>query len=271
MYVGFCAIIFEYWRTFVINRLIVSLRQPRQIITYLNDSKGVVFLYMIVLTILTFLPTLFLFSIQGVIDDSSYPDFYNVIQNNLFSKNNVLSNGIFVIEEEIDVTYDLFRFSNQEDLTYHIQIKFLETGMSMQISNQEIAFSSYDSELFVDFKDTSMQSVSIFTRYVERFIESVSMITFIYGFSLYLSGVIDYIFITLFLTLLMSFSIFKSPLTFKKKFKLGIYLSTAYAIFNVVTVLFQLQFLQFFSLLVTYYYYVSFYKQFKGESLSGKI
>lgn len=271
IYVGLYAIILKNWRTFVINRLISSLRQPRQINNYLNDSKSVVFLYMMLLTILTFLPTLFLFSIQGVISDSSYPDFYDAIQSDMFSKNNILSDGTFLIEEDISFTYDMFRFSNQDALTYQIQIKFLESGMSMQISNQEIAFSSYDSGLFVDFNDTSIQSVSTFTRYVERFIESVSMITVIYGFSLYLSSVIDYIFITLFLTLLMSFSIFKSPLTFKKKFKLGIYLSTSYAVFNMVTLLFQFQVLQFFSLLVTYFYYVAFYKQFKGGPLSGKI
>jgi hypothetical protein len=255
----------------VINRLILSLRQPRQILTYINDSKGVVFLYMMLLIFITFLPSLFILSFQGVIDDSRYSQFYETVQKEMFLKNNTIENGMLTIEEDIDFTFDIFRFINNDTISYQIQIQFLESGMSMQISDQEIAFTSYDSNLFVDFNDQSIQSVSSFTRYIEDFIESVGMISIIYGFSLFLSALFDYIFITLFLTLLMSFSIFKSTLHFKKRFKIGLYLSSSYAVFNMLTILFQFEALQFFSLLITYFYYVSFYKQFKGGASVGKV
>jgi hypothetical protein len=255
----------------MINRLILSLRQPRQILTYINDSKGVVFLYMMLLIFITFLPSLFILSFQGVIDDSRYSQFYDTVQKEMFLKNNTIENGVLTIEEDFDFTFDIFRFMNDDGMSYQIQIQFLETGMSMQISDQEIAFSSYDSNLFVDFNDPSIQSVSALTRYIENFIESVSMVSIIYGFSIFLSAVFDYVFITLFLTLLMSFSIFKSTLHFKKRFKIGVYLSSSYAVFNMLTILFQFDALQFFSLLVTYFYYVSFYKQFKGGTSIGKV
>jgi len=255
----------------VINRLILSLRQPRQILTYINDSKGVVFLYMMLLIFITFLPSLFILSFQGVIDDSRYSQFYETVQKEMFLKNNTIENGMLTIEEDIDYTFDIFRFINNDTISYQIQIQFLESGMSMQISDQEIAFTSYDSNLFVDFNDQSIQSVSSFTRYIEDFIESVGMISIIYGFSLFLSALFDYIFITLFLTLLMSFSIFRSTLHFKKRFKIGLYLSSSYAVFNMLTILFQFEALQFFSLLITYFYYVSFYKQFKGGASVGKV
>lgn len=255
----------------MINRLILSLRQPRQILTYINDSKGVVFLYMMLLIFITFLPSLFILSFQGVIDDSRYSQFYETVQKEMFLKNNTIENGMLTIEEDIDFTFDIFRFINNDTISYQIQIQFLESGMSMQISDQEIAFTSYDSNLFVDFNDQSIQSVSSFTRYIEDFIESVGMISIIYGFSLFLSALFDYIFITLFLTLLMSFSIFKSTLHFKKRFKIGLYLSSSYAVFNMLTILFQFEALQFFSLLITYFYYVSFYKQFKGGASVGKV
>jgi hypothetical protein len=255
----------------MINRLILSLRQPRQILTYINDSKCVVFLYMMLLVFITFLPSLFILSFQGVIDDSRYSQFYDTVQKEMFLKNNTIENGVLTIEEDFDFTFDIFRFMNDDGMSYQIQIQFLETGMSMQISDQEIAFSSYDSNLFVDFNDPSIQSVSALTRYIENFIESVSMVSIIYGFSIFLSAVFDYVFITLFLTLLMSFSIFKSTLHFKKRFKIGVYLSSSYAVFNMLTILFQFEALQFFSLLVTYFYYVSFYKQFKGGTSIGKV
>ena len=255
----------------MINRLILSLRQPRQILTYINDSKGVVFLYMMLLIFITFLPSLFILSFQGVIDDSRYSQFYETVQKEMFLKNNTIENGMLTIEEDIDYTFDIFRFINNDTISYQIQIQFLESGMSMQISDQEIAFTSYDSNLFVDFNDQSIQSVSSFTRYIEDFIDSVGMISIIYGFSLFLSALFDYIFITLFLTLLMSFSIFKSTLHFKKRFKIGLYLSSSYAVFNMLTILFQFEALQFFSLLITYFYYVSFYKQFKGGASVGKV
>ena len=255
----------------MINRLILSLRQPRQILTYINDSKGVVFLYMMLLIFITFLPSLFILSFQGVIDDSRYSQFYETVQKEMFLKNNTIENGMLTIEEDIDFTFDIFRFINNDTISYQIQIQFLESGMSMQISDQEIAFTSYDSNLFIDFNDQSIQSVSSFTRYIEDFIESVGMISIIYGFSLFLSALFDYIFITLFLTLLMSFSIFKSTLHFKKRFKIGLYLSSSYAVFNMLTILFQFEALQFFSLLITYFYYVSFYKQFKGGASVGKV
>lgn len=255
----------------MINRLILSLRQPRQILTYINDSKGVVFLYMMLLIFITFLPSLFILSFQGVIDDSRYSQFYETVQKEMFLKNNTIENGMLTIEEDIDFTFDMFRFINNDTISYQIQIQFLESGMSMQISDQEIAFTSYDSNLFVDFNDQSIQSVSTFTRYIENFIESVGMISIIYGFSLFLSALFDYIFITLFLTLLMSFSIFKSTLHFKKRFKIGLYLSSSYAVFNMLTILFQFEALQFFSLLITYFYYINFYKQFKGGASVGKV
>ena len=248
----------------MMTRLILSLRQPRQLLTYINDSKGVVFLYTLVITLLTFLPNVLLLNIQGVIDDARYQDFYENIQTEMFSKNNRIQDGRLTLEEDVDFTYDIFRISNSDALSYHIQIVLMESGMSMQISTQEIAFISYDPALDVDFNDASIQSVSIFTRYIESFIESVDFMTILYGFSMYISLVIDYILITLFLTLLMSFSIFKTSLHFKKRFKLGLYISTVYVVFNMITILFQFELLQFFSLLITYFYYVNFYKQFKG-------
>ncbi len=248
----------------MMTRLILSLRQPRQLLTYINDSKGVVFLYTLIITLLTFLPNILLLNIQGVIDDVGYQDFYENIQTEMFSKNNRIQDGRLTLEEDVDFTYDIFRISNSDALSYHIQIVLMESGMSMQISTQEIAFISYDPALDVDFNDASIQSVSIFTRYIESFIESVDFMTILYGFSMYISLVIDYILITLFLTLLMSFSIFKTSLHFKKRFKLGLYISTVYVVFNMMTILFQFELLQFFSLLITYFYYVNFYKQFKG-------
>jgi len=248
----------------MMTRLILSLRQPRQLLTYINDSKGVVFLYTLVITLLTFLPNVLLLNIQGVIDDARYQDFYENIQTEMFSKNNRIQDGRLTLEEDVDFTYDIFRISNSDALSYHIQIVLMESGMSMQISTQEIAFISYDPAFDVDFNDASIQSVSIFTRYIESFIESVDFMTILYGFSMYISLVIDYILITLFLTLLMSFSIFKTSLHFKKRFKLGLYISTVYVVFNMITILFQFELLQFFSLLITYFYYVNFYKQFKG-------
>ena len=248
----------------MMTRLILSLRQPRQLLTYINDSKGVVFLYTLIITLLTFLPNVLLLNIQGVIDDARYQDFYDNVQTKMFSKNNRIQDGRLTLEEDVDFTYDIFRISNSDVLSYHIQIVLMESGMSMQISTQEIAFISYDPALDVDFNDVSIQSVSIFTRYIESFIESVDFMTILYGFSMYISLVIDYILITLFLTLLMSFSIFKTSLHFKKRFKLGLYISTVYVVFNMMTILFQFELLQFFSLLITYFYYVNFYKQFKG-------
>ena len=248
----------------MMTRLILSLRQPRQLLTYINDSKGVVFLYTLIITLLTFLPNILLLNIQGVIDDARYQDFYVNFQTEMFSKNNRIQDGRLTLEEDVDFTYDIFRISNSDALSYHIQIVLMESGMSMQISTQEIAFISYDPALDVDFNDVSIQSVSIFTRYIESFIESVDFMTILYGFSMYISLVIDYILITLFLTLLMSFSIFKTSLHFKKRFKLGLYISTVYVVFNMMTILFQFELLQFFSLLITYFYYVNFYKQFKG-------
>ena len=165
----------------MINRLILSLRQPRQILTYINDSKGVVFLYMMLLIFITFLPSLFILSFQGVIDDSRYSQFYETVQKEMFLKNNTIENGMFIYEEDIDFTFDIFRFINNDAISYQIHIQFLESGMSMQISDQEIAFTSYDSNLFIDFNDQSIQSVSAFTRYIENFIESVGMISIIYG------------------------------------------------------------------------------------------
>ena len=226
---------------------------------------------MMLLIFITFLPSLFILNFQGVIDDSKYTNFYDSIAQEMFLKNNTIENGRLSTEEDIDFTFDIFRFTNRDDFSYLIQIKFLETGMSMQLSDQEIAFTSYDSNVFIDFNDLSIQSVSAFTRYVENFIESVSIVSVIYGLSIFISALFDYLFITLFLTLLMSFSIFKSTLHFKKRFKIGIYLSSSYVIFNMLTILFQIEALQFFSLLVTYFYYVSFYKQFKGGQTIGKI
>ena len=141
----------------MINRLILSLRQPRQILTYINDSKSVVFLYMMLLIFITFLPSLFILSFQGVIDDSRYSQFYETVQKEMFLKNNTIENGMLTIEEDIDFTFDIFRFINNDTISYQIQIQFLESGMSMQISDQEIAFTSYDSNLFVDFNDKSIQ------------------------------------------------------------------------------------------------------------------
>ncbi len=255
----------------MLKRFVSSLRQPKQLIQYLNDSRGVVFLYMMVLSFVVFLPSLFIYQFQGIITNNQYELFYEEVEREIFSKNNILANGEFTINESIDFTYEVFRISNQRFLSYHIQITLLEAGASIHISNQEIAFFSYGNDLSIDFNDSSIQNVSAFTRYLENLIESTSTISFIYIFSMFLSNIFDYLFVTLFLTLLMSFSLYKSQLPFKKKFKIGLYLSSIYLVFNMITILFSIQFLQFFSLLITYFYYVSFYKTLKGGTTRGQI
>jgi len=232
----------------VLKRFITSLRQPKQLVQYLNDSRGVVFLYMMVLSLIVFLPSLLIYQLQGVITNNQYSVLYEDVENEMFLKDNVLENGIFILNDPVDFTHEVFRVSNQTILSYHIQITLLENGMSMHFSNQEIAFLSYDDAITVDFNDSSIQNVSLFTRYLENFIETSP------------SNIFDYLLATLFLTLLMSFSLYKSQMPFKQKFKIGLYLSSIYLIFNMITILFNIQFLQFFSLLITYFYYVSFYK-----------
>ena len=255
----------------MLKRFITSLRQPKQLVQYLNDSKGVVFLYMLVLSFIVFLPSLLIYQLQGVITDNQYALLYEDVQNEMFPKDNTLKNGILTLNDPVDFTYEVFRVSNQTISSYHIQITLLETGMSMHISNQEIAFLSYDDALNVDFNDPSIQNVSLFTRYLENFIETSPMISFIYIFSMFLSNIFDYLFVTVFLTLLMSFSLYKSQMPFKQKFKIGLYLSSIYLVFNMITILFNIQFLQFFSLLITYFYYVSFYKALKGGTMRGQV
>ena len=255
----------------VLKRFITSLRQPKHLVQYLNDSRGVVFLYMMALSLIVFLPSLLIYQLQGVITNNQYAVLYEDVQNGMFLKDNVLENGVFILNEPVDFTYEVFRVSNQTIFSYHIQITLLETGMSMHISNQEIAFLSYDDALTVDFNDLSIQNVSLFTRYLENFIEASPMISFIYIFSMFLSNIFDYLFVTLFLTLLMSFSLYKSQMPFKQKFKIGLYLSSIYLVFNMITILFNIQFLQFFSLLITYFYYVSFYKALKGGTMRGQV
>lgn len=256
---------------FVLKRFITSLRQPKQLVQYLNDSRGVVFLYMMVVSLFVFLPSLLIYQIQGVITNNQYAVLYEDVQNEMFLKDNVLENGIFILNDPVDFTHEVFRVSNQTILSYHIQITLLENGMSMYFSNQEIAFLSYDDAIMVDFNDPTIQNVSLFTRYLENFIETSPMISFIYIFSMFLSNIFDYLFVTLFLTLLMSFSLYKSQMPFKQKFKIGLYLSSNYLIFNMITILFNIQFLQFFSLLITYFYYVSFYKALKRGTMRGQV
>ena len=256
---------------FVLKRFITSLRQPKQLVQYLNDSRGVVFLYMMVLSLIVFLPSLLIYQLQGVITNNQYSVLYEDVENEMFLKDNVLENGIFILNDPVDFTHEVFRVSNQTILSYHIQITLLENGMSMHFSNQEIAFLSYDDAITVDFNDSSIQNVSLFTRYLENFIETSPMISFIYIFSIFLSNIFDYLLVTLFLTLLMSFSLYKSQMPFKQKFKIGLYLSSIYLIFNMITILFNIQFLQFFSLLITYFYYVSFYKALKRGTMRGQV
>lgn len=244
------------------SRLKASLSNPQLLFKYKDDRKRVVFLYSFILVLISMIPFLILEWTQGSYDSLMMMRMGDAIEMDIMSKDNEIIDGILISNETFATTVDFNILTNQQDVnSFLMVIYFGDTHLELKLGQETIESVAYREVLpDFDFNDASLGNVSHLLNVIQTFLNESTWVTVIMLGSILMSQILDYLVVTFLLVLLMQMNRTQSSLSFKEKYKVGLYMSTPYMLVNLILILFGLGSLTFISLFIGYVYYIWAYR-----------
>jgi hypothetical protein len=251
----------------MLKRLKASLSQPKSLFTYKDDRKRIVFLYTIFVLVFAMIPYVIIEITQGTFDAQMTLAVKEAFQADVMQKNNEIVNGQLISEEPFDTVVDFNVFTNDPTInTFYLVIFFSETHLQIKLGNEVVEEVSYMNVLpNFDFRDDSIENTSLLMTTIKNFINDSTFVSVLMLGSVFFSLTLDYLIVTFLLVLLMQMNRQVSPLSFKTKYKIGLYMSTPYIFSTLILVLFGLGNFTFISLFIGYAYYVWAYRLSGGN------
>ncbi|CCV63978.1 conserved hypothetical protein (DUF1189) [Alteracholeplasma palmae J233] len=238
------------------KKLKISLFSPAQIIELINDKWRSIWIYFFSIVLFLMIPTVIVNTMEKGMSVFQYRALSEVIKNEV-RVDGKITNGILETNNNVHVKFDQFdlyivkdKIDMQLTSTHMIilekdKVHYLFREMPVTSSSyKEIGLENYD------FLDISSKNQNIFLNSMDTFfsINKASIVSLVILVD-WLGIVID----LLLVVLVISFFNFK-PVPFKYKFKVNIYASTIYVLFNFFAVLFQIQFIAYIGIVLMFVY-----------------
>lgn len=251
----------------MLQRFKASLSQPKSLFSYKDDRKRIVFLYVLILLIISMIPHLILQVTQGTFDHYEMITVEQSFQTDVMNKDNIINNGVMYSNETFDTMLNFFVFTNDDTIeTFYMVVFFGETHIQLKLGDDVIEEVSYMDVLpQYDFSDDTLENASVLMRVIQTFLNNSAVVTGLTLTSIALSFILDYVMITFFLVFIMQMNRQVQNIPFKTRFKLGFYMSTPYMLTSLILVLFGFGQLTFVSLFIAYIYYVWAYRGTGGN------
>jgi hypothetical protein len=249
----------------MLKRIQTSLTKPPLAIFFIKDSWGKVLRHLFLLPLILLIPLILQYTIHQGMSPERFLRLQSVVSENFISEHAKIDDGVLVFEDDIFASFDYFSImmgQNRPQLS-SIAIVFETERLVMYAYQVELQSYSYEFlgiEQF-DFNEATTADYTRLSSAIQTLIESHSMMLFIDVNLIYLTSLIDYTLIALLMSLLMMIFVMKTPLTFKYRFKLSVYLSTVYIFVELILILFNARTLSFLSIFITYIYHLWAYRQ----------
>ncbi|MBN2299789.1 MAG: DUF1189 family protein [Acholeplasmataceae bacterium] len=249
------------------KRITTSLSRPSQTVFFMKDSWKRVVLYILLLPIFLIIPLVITKLTDPSMNLSRYESMTKIIAQDLRVDGAEINNGILTYNETVSASFDYFTIyvGSQVLDNRTLSIVFETNDIVFYMSNVEFDRMSYTDLNLVnhDFSSSDTENLRQINIALKVFFEQQSSIAVMDVIIEYLFNFIDYLFVVLMMSFLMLIFISRIQFSFKPRFKLSVYLSTIWVFSEFVLILFNLQELEFISLLLVYIYHINVYRSMK--------
>jgi hypothetical protein len=248
----------------MLERIRTSLTKPPLAVFFIKDSWGKVVRHLFLMPLLLLLPLILTALIRPGMDPERYQSMKTAVTKDIIGIDTKIDSSRLIDPEpaRADFAYYTIYVGEQEQSFSSLAVVFEEEHLVLMANQIVIERASYEHLGLIDFDfaDPTDAEISRLTLSIKSFLDDVSLLLFVDLNYTYIIGLIDYVLMTLFMTLVMMLFIYRIELPFKHRFKLSVYLTTVYVVVELILVLFDLAVIGFISILVTYIYHVWAYR-----------
>ncbi len=248
----------------MLERIRTSLTKPPLAVFFIRDSWGKVVRHLFFVPLLLLLPLILTAVIRPGMDPERYQSMKAAVTKDIIGIDARIDSGVLNDPEpaNADFAYYTIYVGEQEQSFSSLAVVFEDENLVLMANRIVIESASYEELglLDFDFEDPTDAEISRLTLSIKSFLDDVGLLLFVDLNYTYIIGLIDYVLMTLFMTLVMMLFIYHVELPFKHRFKLAVYLTTVYVVVELLLVLFDLSVIGFISILVTYIYHVWAYR-----------
>ena len=249
------------------KKFTISLSKPPLTIFFMKDSWFKVIFYVLFVTFLVVIPAALRTAIDPTMDVDTYKTMQKMIKSDFIIENARITNGTLTYEAAGSSSFEYFSFylGKQEYSNRNVNFIFEENDLVIYAANVELERASYESLNLhnYDFSSTNLEDVTKLSIAFKTMYENQPSLLVAEVIAVYFIAVLDYVGIALVMTVLMVFFINKIPIPFSHRFKLSLYLTTVYAVVQLILILFNIAYLNILAMLAVYIYHVWTYRSIK--------
>lgn len=257
------------------SRILLSLTKPPQTIRFAKDSWIRVIGHLLSVPLFLLLPLLLSAIVAPGMPQDRYARLVDAISADFRTEGAVIAEGKLVSTAVMTASFDHFLLvmGDVPETMSEIVIVFANEGVSILISDVVLETKTYDQIGLAnhDFNDMTAEALGNLAVSIRELIESNPMLRALDWMILYMTGLIDYILMALFMTIVMMLFTANTPFLFKVRLKLSVYLTTVYVFSQLLLVLFGLDGFETVSVLLVYVWHVWAFRSFammrKGDPL----
>jgi hypothetical protein len=249
------------------KRLTTSLTKPPLAVFFMKDKWPRVILYLLLIPMFLMIPSWMKSLISPGMSLDRYERMVNAISQDFVLEDTAITDGMLITDVQATATFDYFNiiigdYTLEQD---KIQFVFLPQDLALYVANMEISRTSYatlglDNH---DFSDGSVSNVRRLASAIKLFHDDIGLFSTAEIFVAYFTGLFDYIFYALLMTLFMMVFTRQLPLPFGMRLKLSIYLSTLYVFVELLAILFGVVWIEYLIIPLLYIWHFWAYRSIK--------
>lgn len=241
------------------KKFTTSLSKPPLTIFFMKDSWFKVIFYVIFVTFLIVIPSFIKIAVNPNMDYLMYEDMKETLEKEFIIDHAQIIDGTLTYEsyQVVDVDYFKIYLGNQNLNPNSINFVFEETSIAVYVMDIELDRVSYQTlnlESY-DFGSTEPSEITRLSVALKQVYEEQTMLLYAEVFAYYLFTLIDYVLVALFLAVIMTMFVKRVPMAFSMRLKLSLYLTTIYAVIQLILVLFNASYLNILGMIAAYIYH----------------
>jgi len=250
------------------KRLTTSLSRPPQTVFFMKDSWKRIILYVLLLPVILLIPALITTFVDPSMNLYRYELLTEAIEADLRLDNAEIVDGVLTYETTASASFDtiFFIYVGEQTLNRNsFNFVFEQNDLVLYIANQEADRESYANLNLLnhDFSSTDPDNLRSINLALKSFIEEQPTVISVDLMANYSFNLMDYLFVTFLMSLMMLVFVTKIKMPFTLRFKLSVYLSTVWVASELILSLFHAESLEFISILLVYIYHIIAYRSIK--------
>jgi hypothetical protein len=249
------------------KKFTTSLSKPPLTIFFMKDSWFKVILYVLLVTFLVVIPGFIRIALNPTMDINRYQEMQSVIKKDFIIENAQIIDGTLTYETADVAEFGFFAIYLGSQSLGNNSVNFVFEDQSLALYVMDVELDRVDYEAINlenhDFSSTENEDITRLSVALKTMYERQTSIMVAEVFAVYLFTIFDYLIVALLMAFLMAMFMSRIPMPFFLRLKLSLYVTTVYAVFQLILVLFNATYLNALGMLIVYFYHSWTYRSIK--------